>query len=77
MLDDVIENKRRVLKESYVSNGARNEDEDAEKDLLTLMLEGELSGEGVLTDEELRSNLNVFFLGKKSKYCPFSLTKIC
>ncbi|ORZ22410.1 cytochrome P450 [Absidia repens] len=35
---------------------------DSEKDLLTLMLEAELRGEGTASDEQLRSNLAVFFL---------------
>ncbi|KAI8342010.1 cytochrome P450 [Chlamydoabsidia padenii] len=59
MLDDVIEKKRRYLQSK---EGKMDESEDVEKDLLTLMLEGELSGEGVLTNEELKSNLNVFFI---------------
>ncbi|CAO3626975.1 unnamed protein product [Cunninghamella blakesleeana] len=54
MLDEIIENKRKTLKEHADIN-------DADKDLLTLMLEGEQKGEGSLTTEELNSNLNVFF----------------
>ncbi|KAI9307942.1 cytochrome P450 [Cunninghamella echinulata] len=57
MLDDIITNKRRILE-----NQKMNHIEDAEKDLLTLMLESELLGEGSLTNEELKSDLNIFFL---------------
>ncbi|KAI8339869.1 cytochrome P450 [Chlamydoabsidia padenii] len=35
---------------------------ESEKDLLTLMLEAELRGEGTTNDEQLRSNMAVFFL---------------
>ncbi|CAO3594952.1 unnamed protein product [Absidia cylindrospora] len=35
---------------------------ESEKDLLTLMLEAEIRGEGTASDEQLRSNLAVFFL---------------
>ncbi|KAI9306770.1 cytochrome P450 [Cunninghamella echinulata] len=56
MLDEIIEHKRKTLKDHANT-------EDAEKDLLTLMLESELNGEGSLTNEELNSDLNVFFTG--------------
>lgn len=49
MIDGVIENKRRVLKEQKESDVEENE-----RDLLTLMIESELKGEGALTDEELK-----------------------
>ncbi|CAO3622916.1 unnamed protein product [Cunninghamella echinulata] len=52
MLTSVIENKRRLLKDN-INQGI----EEAEKDLLTLMIEGELRGEGALTKEELIGNL--------------------
>ncbi|KAI8329505.1 cytochrome P450 [Chlamydoabsidia padenii] len=58
MLDNVIENKRRLLQQQ----GGKDAIDTADKDILTLMLEGELSGEGALTNEELKSNLNIFFL---------------
>ncbi|CAO3618725.1 unnamed protein product [Cunninghamella echinulata] len=54
MLDEIIEHKRQTLKD-------HTDTEEAEKDLLTLMLEGELNGEGTLTNEELNSDLNIFF----------------
>ncbi|CAO3627034.1 unnamed protein product [Cunninghamella echinulata] len=57
MLDDIIANKRRIME-----NQKMNNIDDAEKDLLTLMLESELLGEGSLTNEELKSDLNIFFL---------------
>ncbi|KAI8093090.1 cytochrome P450 [Halteromyces radiatus] len=62
MLEGIITKKRLTLKRQYQQNNGQGLDDDAEKDLLTLMLESELSGEGILTDEELKSDLNVFFL---------------
>ncbi|CAO3635466.1 unnamed protein product [Cunninghamella blakesleeana] len=56
MLNGVIDHKREILKNQ------KSKIEEAEKDLLTLMLEGELSGEKVLSDSELTSNLNIFFI---------------
>lgn len=63
MMDDLIEEKRRLLQQQKPKSD-QDENADAEKDILTLMLEAELSGEGTLTDAELKSNLNVFFLGR-------------
>ncbi|KAI8093088.1 cytochrome P-450 cyp509A1 [Halteromyces radiatus] len=57
MLSGIVEHKRRVLREN-VDNGV----EEAEKDLLTLMLESELRGEGVLTNDELMGDLGIFFV---------------
>ncbi|CAO3601125.1 unnamed protein product [Absidia cylindrospora] len=58
MIAGIIEKKRKTLQEK--SNDALD---DAEKDILTLMLESEFSeGGGILTDDEIKSNLNVFFL---------------
>ncbi|ORX55714.1 cytochrome P-450 cyp509A1 [Hesseltinella vesiculosa] len=57
MLEEVIDHKRQLLKE--------NRDlgiEEAERDLLTLMLEGELRGEGALTKDELIGDLAIFFV---------------
>jgi cytochrome P450 len=62
MLDQVIENKRHTLLLQQ-QQGSEDLTDNADKDLLTLMLEGELSGEGILTDEELKGDLNIFFLG--------------
>ncbi|KAI9306766.1 cytochrome P450 [Cunninghamella echinulata] len=59
MLDKVIENKRQAIKNQ---DKKQNANDDREKDLLTLMLESESNGEGYLTNEELNSNLNIFFL---------------
>ncbi|KAI7862742.1 cytochrome P-450 cyp509A1 [Spinellus fusiger] len=57
MLDSIIDQKRRtIIKEDT------NQEGDNGKDLLTLMIESEMSGEGALSDEELRSNLCIFFL---------------
>ncbi|CAO3601028.1 unnamed protein product [Absidia cylindrospora] len=56
MLSGVIEKKRQLLQQE-------DKRDEAEKDLLTLMLESEFSeGGNILTDEEIKSNLNVFFL---------------
>ncbi|CAO3644063.1 unnamed protein product [Mucor hiemalis] len=63
MLDEVIENKRNLLKEGIVYNSNLLENE---KDELTLMIESESIGEGLLTDEELKSNLRVFFFAGQS-----------
>lgn len=55
MLKQLIVQKRNKLKHA----GERNK-KDSEKDLLTLMIESELNGEGGLTDEELLvSQINV------------------
>ncbi|CAO3635450.1 unnamed protein product [Cunninghamella blakesleeana] len=56
MIDKVIEHKRQILKNQKSSI------EEAEKDLLTLMLEDESSEGKGLTDSELRSNINAFFI---------------
>ncbi|KAI9307136.1 cytochrome P-450 cyp509A1 [Cunninghamella echinulata] len=57
MLISIIEKKREVLKENH-DHGI----EEAEKDLLTLMIESENRGEGALTNEELLQDLNIFFI---------------
>ncbi|ORY96311.1 cytochrome P450 [Syncephalastrum racemosum] len=57
LIDGVIENKRRVLEEQEA-----NDTKESERDLLTLMIESEKAGEGALTNEELKSNLCIFFL---------------
>ncbi|KAI8143288.1 cytochrome P450 [Fennellomyces sp. T-0311] len=57
MLSDVIKHKREVLKENK-SSGIK----DREKDLLTLMLEAGTEGGEPLTDEELMSNICIFFV---------------
>jgi cytochrome P450 len=50
MLQSVIENKRNTLKNGNYQNEALEENE---KDLLTLLIESEYRGEGVMTNEEL------------------------
>lgn len=57
MLTSMIEKKRQSLKEN-IDNGI----EEAEKDLLTLMIESEFRGEGVLTNEELLGDIVIFFV---------------
>ncbi|KAF7723243.1 cytochrome P450-dit2 [Apophysomyces ossiformis] len=58
MLDDIIVHKREAL-EKRIPNPHLQENE---KDLLTLMIESELNGEGAMSNEELKSNLCVFFV---------------
>ncbi|ORY96310.1 cytochrome P450 [Syncephalastrum racemosum] len=57
LIDGIIENKRKAIQEQEFSTV-----KESERDLLTLMVESEKAGEGTLTDEELKSNLCVFFL---------------
>ncbi|KAI8380389.1 cytochrome P-450 cyp509A1 [Blakeslea trispora] len=59
MMDQII-----VQKRQQIANGnLTNEDlEENEKDILTLMIESEARGEGIMSDRELRSNLSAFFL---------------
>ncbi|CAO3616481.1 unnamed protein product [Cunninghamella blakesleeana] len=60
MLQDIIEHKRHILNKQ--KKYSMDNDNDGEKDLLTLMLESELAGEGSLNNDEIRSDLNIFFL---------------
>lgn len=55
LLMDMAKQKREQLQASLDSSTPENE-----KDLLTLMLEAELRGEGSASDEELRVSINVF-----------------
>ncbi|KAI8140114.1 cytochrome P450 [Fennellomyces sp. T-0311] len=57
-MQEIIAEKRKTLT-SDTSMGSKSRNE---KDLLTLMLEASEEGNGVLTDEELQSNLCAFFL---------------
>ncbi|ORX55728.1 cytochrome P-450 cyp509A1 [Hesseltinella vesiculosa] len=57
MLKQIIEHKRKTLKS--IDMDAMDE---CDKDLLTLMIESQLRGEGQLTDTELLNNLAIFFL---------------
>ncbi|KAI8099975.1 cytochrome P-450 cyp509A1 [Halteromyces radiatus] len=59
MLQQIIDNKRLTLREKYAT---ADDIDDSEKDLLTLMLESELRGEGVLTDRELLNDIGIFFI---------------
>ncbi|KAI8063424.1 cytochrome P450 [Gilbertella persicaria] len=59
MIDQVILKKREQVAKGNLQNDALQENE---KDLLTLMIESEQRGEGVLSDEELKSNVCIFFL---------------
>ncbi|CDS08805.1 hypothetical protein LRAMOSA10166 [Lichtheimia ramosa] len=56
MMDEIIMNKRQALKNRDESQVA-----ESERDLLTLMIEAENSGEGAMTNDELRNNLCLFF----------------
>ena len=50
MLSQVIENKR-----AQIASGVQNDNsQENEKDVLTLLIESEQRGEGVLSDEELK-----------------------
>lgn len=53
MIRGVIEEKRRKIESGENQNAVLEENE---KDLLTLMLESEMKGEGKMTDEELEVN---------------------
>ncbi|ORX55715.1 cytochrome P-450 cyp509A1 [Hesseltinella vesiculosa] len=57
MLEQVIDHKRKLLDE----NKEHSVDEN-DRDLLTLMIEGEMRGEGSLTKEELLNDLAIFFV---------------
>ncbi|KAI9476252.1 MAG: cytochrome P450 [Benjaminiella poitrasii] len=59
MLDDIIVHKREKIERGETTNGVL---EESEKDLLTLMIEAEQKGEGSLSNEELKSNLCIFFV---------------
>jgi cytochrome P450 len=55
--ESVIENKRKILAQQ------KEQHEDPEKDLLTLMIEaGKDDPSQALTNEELRENLSIFFI---------------
>ncbi|KAI8070672.1 cytochrome P450 [Gongronella butleri] len=58
LLLDMAHKKRQEIK----ANAQDDSVPEAEKDLLTLMLEAEMRGEGMMSDDELRSNLAIFFL---------------
>ncbi|KAI7883483.1 cytochrome P-450 cyp509A1, partial [Lichtheimia hyalospora FSU 10163] len=55
-MQEIINYKRHTLKTS------KDTIKDSEKDLLMLMIEAEKDGEAALTDDELMSNLCVFFI---------------
>ncbi|KAI7882941.1 cytochrome P450 [Lichtheimia hyalospora FSU 10163] len=58
MIDQIIIEKRKTLQ----NMSSADEKEGQEKDLLTMMIEAENSGEGAMTNEELRNNVVVFFI---------------
>ncbi|KAG0181655.1 cytochrome P450-dit2 [Apophysomyces sp. BC1034] len=71
MLDNIIDDKRRVLQSREATSV-----EDHEKDLLTLMLEKEMDEKEIFSKEELRSNLKMFFMaghGTTSNALSFAL----
>ncbi|KAI8330262.1 cytochrome P450 [Choanephora cucurbitarum] len=59
MVDQIILQKRQAVKEGNLENDYLAENE---KDLLTLMIEGELRGEGMMSNDDMRNNVCVFFL---------------
>ncbi|CDH52107.1 cytochrome p450 [Lichtheimia corymbifera JMRC:FSU:9682] len=58
MMNDIISKKKQLLQQKDAVNNRA----DNEKDLLTLMIEAENDGQGRLSNDELLSNLCVFFL---------------
>ncbi|CDS03771.1 hypothetical protein LRAMOSA01172 [Lichtheimia ramosa] len=58
MIDQIILEKRKTLQNKSLIT----DEQEQEKDLLTMMIEAENSGEGVMTNEELRDNVVVFFI---------------
>ena len=61
LLDGIADGRRKWLLEN---KSTINNRPNSEKDLLTLMLEGELAGEGIWTKLELRVNMWYFYLLK-------------
>lgn len=55
----MIEQKKKSIAAGDKTNDALAENE---RDLLTLMIESEHRGEGAMTNEELQSNVMVFFM---------------
>jgi cytochrome P450 len=51
MLDGIIVHKRQLINEGNTRNDSLEENE---KDLLSLMIESEVKGEGAMTDEQLK-----------------------
>lgn len=54
MIDNIIATKRQMLKNKKQSSDT---DEHEEKDLLTMMIEAENSGQGIMSNEELRVSI--------------------
>lgn len=59
MLDNVIQSKREMIKDENYQNDSLNENE---KDLLTLLIESENRGEGIMSNEELRVGIIIIFI---------------
>ncbi|CDH56612.1 cytochrome p450 [Lichtheimia corymbifera JMRC:FSU:9682] len=55
MIEEIIVHKRQTFDDQETNI------KESERDLLTLMMEAEKSGEGTMTNDELRNNLCVFF----------------
>ncbi|KAI8146548.1 cytochrome P450 [Fennellomyces sp. T-0311] len=62
MMGGIARQKREALLNGNSPRTMYDDDEDQEKDLVTLMIEAEMQGQGRLTDNEIMSNLCVFFL---------------
>ncbi|CDS10916.1 hypothetical protein LRAMOSA11402 [Lichtheimia ramosa] len=60
MIDDIIATKRQTLKNQKQEEAIDQEDD--EKDVLTMMIEAEKSGQGIMSNEELRNNMVIFFI---------------
>lgn len=52
MIDDIIATKRQTLKNQKQEEAIDQEDD--EKDVLTMMIEAQKSGQGIMSNEELR-----------------------
>ncbi|KAI8879154.1 cytochrome P450 [Backusella circina FSU 941] len=74
MIRGIIEEKRRKIKSGENRNAVLQENE---KDLLTLMLESEMKGEGKMTDDELEANICVFFLAGHDTTASALASAIC
>lgn len=55
MLEEIIDSKREKISQGDVQNDALEENE---KDVLTMLIEGELRGEGNMSKEDLLVRLN-------------------
>ncbi|KAI9495417.1 cytochrome P450 [Zychaea mexicana] len=62
MLRNIVDQKRQALLRNKDTFKTSSKAEEQEKDIVTLMVEAEMEGQGRLTDEELQSNFSLFFM---------------